>query len=162
MLPYDRSVEDASNERSSVRRRLRRVPGGLTATRVAVSRRGGLTAVAVAFGIWVLGLVLGGVAGAVAGDTAGGVARFALTLTAVPLMPAFGLPAAAGSTRVALSVVASAVLWFALGQWAARLTSRRILSGWREWTAEVAPLALGVGVGAVTSLLLAALVLGVL
>lgn len=146
----------------SVRRRLRRVPGGLTATRVAVSRRGGLTAVALAIGFWVLGIVLGGIVGSVAGDTAGGVVRFALTLAAAPMMPVFGVPAAGGSTRVLLAVVASAVLWFSIGQWAARLTSRRILSGWREWTAEVAPLAVGVGVGAVASLLLAALVLGVL
>lgn len=127
-----------------------------------MSRRGGLTAVALAFGLWVLGIVLGGLVAAVAGDTAGGALRFALTLAAAPLMPVFGVPAAGGSTRVLLAVAASAVLWFSIGQWAARLTSRRILSGWREWTTEVAPLAIAVGVGAAASLLLAALVLGVL
>lgn len=141
-----------------MRRSLRRVPGGLTATRVAVSRRGGLTAILLAVCVWVTGVAVGGLVG----GSAGGVLRFALTLVAAPTMPAFGLPATDGSARVMLAVATSAALWFAVGQWAAAASSRRVLSGWREWAAEVAPLAAGVAVGALSALVLAALLLGVI
>lgn len=134
------------------------MPGGLTSTRLAVSRRGGLTAVAAAALVWLLGLVLG----ALIGGTVGGATSFALTVVAVPLMPAVGLPAAGGGIRVLVAALGSAALWFAVGQWSARATTRRVISGWREWARDVAPLAGGIAAGALASLVIAALVLGVL
>jgi hypothetical protein len=53
-------------------------------------------------------------------------------------------------------------LWFALGHVSAVRATRRAVSGWREWRREFRPLAIGVWLGAVIALAVAALILGAL
>lgn len=120
--------------------------------------RGGLTGVAVSLSI----LVVGWLARMVIGGALGGAVSFVAMVAAFPLMPVAGIPAANGTVRVALAAGASLLVWWFLGQMVAARVTRRAVAGWREWTREFLVLGAGLWLGAVGSVLLAALALGVL
>jgi len=150
---YDASVDDDAKKPV---RSTPPFPGGLAETRQLVRRRGGLAGLVVAAGLWLLGWVLGTVLpGAV-----GGVLSFVLAVMAVPFLPVFGIPAAGGPVRIGLAVVLSAGLWWTLGQMAAGRVTRGPVAGWREWTREFSLTGIGVWVGAIAALAIAALFLG--
>jgi hypothetical protein len=133
-------------------------PGGIAATRRAVRARGGLTGVAVSLSI----LVVGWLARMLIGGALGGAVSFVAMVAAFPLMPVAGIPAANGTVRVVLAAGASLLVWWFLGQMVAARVTRRAVAGWREWTREFLVLGAGLWLGAVGSVLLAALALGVL
>ena len=133
-------------------------PGGIAATRRSVRARGGLTGVVVSLSI----LVVGWLARMVIGGALGGAVSFVAMVAAFPLMPVAGIPAANGTVRVALAAGASLLVWWFLGQMVAARVTRRAVAGWREWTREFLVLGAGLWLGAVGSVLLAALALGVL
>lgn len=134
------------------------VPGGVIATRRAVRRRGGLVGVGVAASIlftgWIVRVIVGG--------TTGGLIGFILTVTALPTLPIFGVPATDSSKVFVISLVVSAGLWWIVGQLAALRVSGKALVGWREWSKEFAILSVGICVGAIGALLLGAVLLGAL
>ena len=134
------------------------MPGGVIATRRAVRRRGGLVGVGVAASIlfagWIVRVIVGG--------TTGGLIGFILTVTALPTLPIFGVPATDSSKVFVISLVVSAGLWWIVGQLAALRVSGRALVGWREWSKEFAILSVGICVGAIGALLLGAVLLGAL
>ena len=150
--PYDRSVPTESPDRRDS------FPGGIVRTRRDVRRRGGVTGIAVACSFlvagWVLKVVLGG--------AIGGVLSFVAMVAAFPLMPIVGIPAADGTVRTAVAVTASLAVWWVLGQVVAGRVTQRAVAGWREWFREFLVLGSGLWLGAVGSVLLAALVLGAL
>ena len=119
---------------------------------------GGLTGVAVSLSI----LVVGWLARMLIGGALGGAVSFVAMVAAFPLMPVAGIPAANGTVRVVLAAGASLLVWWFLGQMVAARVTRRAVAGWREWTREFLVLGAGLWLGAVGSVLLAALALGVL
>ena len=152
VAPYDRAVpSDRSVSRESF-------PGGIVQTRRAVRRRGGITGIAVACSFlvagWVLRTVLGG--------AVGGALSFVAMVAAFPLMPIVGIPAADGTVRTAVAVVASLAVWWVLGQVVAGRVTHRAVAGWREWFREFLVLGSGRWLGAIGSVLIAAFVLGAL
>lgn len=133
------------------------VPDGIVAHRNAVRRRGGLIAVALALGVLVVGLVLLVLPGSLTG-----VLGFVVTFIALPTMPLFGVPASGGFNLYALSFVSSMLLWWIIGHYASLRAIREIIASWPEWRREFRPLAIGLMLGSLVSLALAALVLGAL
>ena len=91
-----------------------------------------------------------------------GLIGFILTVIALPTLPLFGVPAAGGVIRYALSFISSALLWWVVGHYAARRAVQLTISSWPEWINEFRPLAIGVVLGSLISLALAAVVLGVI
>lgn len=132
------------------------MPGGIQATRRAVRRRGGLTAIGVAVALWVVGLAMAWV---IEGPV-GGALSFVFLVMALPVMPVLGMPAAGGGIRLLVAIAASGALWWFIGQIAAGRVSRHPVVGWREWTREFLAVGLGLWVGAAGGLLLGALALG--
>lgn len=150
--PYDRSVPtDRNASRESF-------PGGIIQTRRAVRRRGGITGIAVACSFlvvgWLLKVILGG--------AIGGALSFVAMVAAFPLMPIVGIPAADGTIRTSVAVLASLGVWWLLGQVVAGRVTQRAVAGWREWFREFLVLGSGLWLGAIGSVLLAAFVLGAL
>ena len=133
------------------------VPDGIVAHRNAVRQRGGIIAVALALGVLVVGLVLLALPGSLTG-----LLGFVLTLIALPTMPLFGVPAAGGFSLYALSFVSSVLLWWIIGHYASLRAIRAVIASWPEWRREFRPLAIGLVLGSLISLALAALVLGAL
>ena len=119
-------------------------------------RRGGLTGIAVAFSFlavgWLLKLILGG--------AIGGTVSFIAMVAAFPLMPIVGIPAADGNVRTVVAVGASLAVWWVLGQAVAGRVTQRAVAGWREWFREFLVLGSGLWLGAIGSVVLAAIVLG--
>ena len=134
------------------------VPRGVSATRRAVRRRGGLVAVGIAASLWLIGVILK----ALLSGPIGGAVSFILMVMALPVMPLLGMPAAGTSSRLLVAISLSAVIWWLLGQVVSARVTKRPATGWREWTREFLLVGLGVWVGAAGGLLLGALVLGVL
>lgn len=133
------------------------VPDGIVAHRNAVRQRGGLIAAALALVVLVVGLVLLVLPGSLTG-----LLGFVLTFIALPTMPLFGVPAAGGWSRYAMSFASSIVLWWIIGHYASLRAIRAVIASWPEWRREFRPLAIGLVLGALVSLALAALVLGAL
>lgn len=77
-------------------------------------------------------------------------------------MPLFGVPAAGGLIRYALSFISSVALWWIIGHYAGRRAIRAVIASWPEWRREFQPLAIGLMLGSLISLALAAIFLGVL
>lgn len=71
-------------------------------------------------------------------------------------------PAVGGFVRYFLSVVSSLFLWWVIGHYAARRAIQSTISSWPEWLREFRPLAIGVALGSIISLVLAAAILGVI
>jgi len=122
-----------------------------------VRQRGGLIAVALSLGVLVVGLVLLALPGSFTG-----LLGFVLTFIALPTMPLFGIPASGGFTLYALSFFSSVLLWWIIGHYASIRAIREIIASWPEWRREFRPLAIGLVLGSLISLALAALILGAL
>ena len=104
-----------------------------------------------------VGLVLVGLPGSLFGAIG-----FLIIVVALPTLPMFGVPAVSGTTVYLLAATTSIGLWFALGHVSAVRATRRAVSGWREWRREFRLLAIGVWLGAIIALAVAALILGAL
>ena len=130
---------------------------GIDAHRDTVRKMGGLFAIALSIAVLIVGLFLIVLPGSITG-----VLGFVLTVIALPTLPLFGVPAIGGFVRYFLSVVSSLVLWWVIGHYAARRAIQSTISSWPEWLREFRPLAIGVVLGSLISLALAAAVLGVI
>ena len=120
-------------------------------------QRGGLIAVALALGVLVVGLVLLALPGSLTG-----LLGFVLTFIALPTMPLFGIPASGGFTLYTLSFISSILVWWIIGHYASLRAIREVIASWPEWRREFRPLAIGLVLGSLISLALAALILGAL
>ena len=130
---------------------------GIDANRGTVRKMGGLFAIALSLAVLIVGLLLIVLPGSITG-----VLGFVLTVIALPTLPMFGVPAVGGFVRYFLSVVSSLALWWAIGHYAARRAIQSTISSWPEWLREFRPLAIGIVLGSLISLALAAAVLGVI
>jgi hypothetical protein len=133
------------------------VPDGIRHHRLMVRRFGPLIAVAVAAAAGVLAAML------LVGSNSAirGVPGFILAVAAVPTLPLFGVPVMGGNVRWLLALVSSAALWYSVGVLAARRSTADVVSSWPEWRREYLRLAIGVWVGALLGLAVAATVLSV-
>jgi len=135
----------------------RDVPDGIVAHRKTIRALGGFVALGVAMSVLIVGLGLLVLPGAITG-----VLGFVLIVIALPTLPLFGIPAAGGFIIYVGGFITSAALWWIVGHYASRRASRIVIASWPEWRAEFRPLAIGVVLGSLISLALAAVVLGVL
>ena len=133
------------------------VPGGVSATRRSIRRRGGLMAISFAIGLWLTGVV----ASLLISGPIGGSVAFVFMVMALPVMPILGMPAAGGSARLFVAIAICAVVWWILGQVVAGRVTKKPVVGWREWLREFVVVGLGLWIGAAGGLLLGVLVLGV-
>ena len=122
-----------------------------------VRKRGGLIAVVLAVSVLAVGVALLVLPGSLTG-----LLGFVLTIIALPTLPLFGIPAAGGFVRYALGFVSSLMLWWVVGHYAGLRAIRAVIASWPEWRKEFQPLAIGLILGSLISLALAAIVLGVL
>jgi hypothetical protein len=122
-----------------------------------VRAKGGLVALGSALGLALVGLVFVALTGSLLG-----VIGFVLIVMAMPTLPMFGVPAVSGAAVYALGAATSLGLWFVIGHVSAIRATRRAVSGWKEWRREFRPLALGVLIGGVFALAVAALIVGAL
>ena len=130
---------------------------GIDAHRDTVRKMGGLFAIALSIAVLIVGLFLIVLPGSITG-----VLGFVLTVVALPTLPLFGVPAVGGFVRYFLSVISSLALWWVIGHYAARRAIQSTISSWPEWLREFRPLAIGVALGSIISLVLAAAILGVI
>ena len=118
---------------------------------------GGFFAIALSIAVLIVGLLLLVIPGSITG-----VPGFVLTVIALPTLPLFGVPATGGFIRYFLSLISSLFLWWVIGHYAARQAIQSTISSWPEWLREFRPLAIGIVLGSIISLALAAAVLGVI
>ena len=130
---------------------------GIDAHRDTVRKMGGFFAIALSIAILIVGLLLLVIPGSITG-----VPGFVLTVIALPTLPLFGVPATGGFIRYFLSLISSLFLWWVIGHYAARRAIQSTISSWPEWLREFRPLAIGIVLGSIISLALAAAVLGVI
>jgi hypothetical protein len=130
---------------------------GIDAHRNTVRTMGGFFAIALSIAVLIVGLLLLVLPGSITG-----VPGFVLTVIALPTLPLFGVPATGGFVRYFLSLISSLFLWWVIGHYAARRAIQSTISSWPEWLREFRPLAIGVVLGSIISLALAAAVLGVI
>ncbi|MCX6536575.1 MAG: hypothetical protein NT119_08510 [Actinobacteria bacterium] len=130
---------------------------GIDAHRDTVRKMGGFFAIALSIAVLIVGLLLIVLPGSITG-----VPGFVLTVIALPTLPLFGVPATGGFIRYFLSLISSLFLWWVIGHYAARRAVQSTISSWPEWLREFRPLAIGVVLGSIISLALAAAVLGVI
>lgn len=133
------------------------VPDGIVANCTLVRRRGGLVAVAIAFGMTVVGVIFLWLPGTITG-----VVGFLLINAGLPVLALTGVPAVSGADRFLIAIIASAGMWWFIGFFAAKRASRHAIVDWTEWRREFQPLAIGVWVGTILALGVAAFVLGAL
>ena len=130
---------------------------GIDAHRDTVRKMGGFFAIALSIAVLIVGLLLLVIPGSITG-----VPGFVLTVIALPTLPLFGVPATGGFIRYFLSLISSLFLWWVIGHYAARRAIQSTISSWPEWLREFRPLAIGVVLGSIISIALAAAVLGVI
>jgi len=118
------------------------VPGGVVAYRQQLRRKGGVYVVAGAAALGVLGVLLIALPGRLTG-----LIGFALVIVSCPLLVAFGIPLTVSASSIAIGVLASLALWFALGQWAAHRATKQPIADWRDWWKTLWPLALAMALG---------------
>lgn len=133
------------------------VPDGIVANCTLVRRRGGLVAVAIAAVMAAFGVILIWLPGAITG-----VVGFLLVNAGLPVLALTGVPAISDGSRFLIAILASIVMWWSIGHFAAVRASRRAIVDWKEWRREFQPLAIGVWVGTILALGVAAFVLGAL
>lgn len=75
-------------------------------------------------------------------------------------MPILGIPTTGGTGRMFLALVASAAVWWLIGQLAAARVSRSPVVGIREWATAFLGTGIAIWVGSVAGLLLGAFALG--
>ena len=132
------------------------LPGGVAATRRFIRRTGGLMAIGVAVVLWLASVVLSWFLPA----PINGAVSFLGVVLACPVMPALGIPATGGSSRVLLAIALSAALWWFIGQLTAARVARTPVVGYREWLMSFLVMGTAVWCGALGGLLLGALALG--
>ena len=93
-------------------------------------------------------------------STGRGVGGFLLALLAAPALPMAGVPLRSGAQVLLLSAAASALLWLALGWFAARRATTGGSATWRRFWGEFAWMAVAVWTGTGLAVLGANLVLG--
>jgi hypothetical protein len=130
---------------------------GIDAHRDTVRKMGGFFAIALSIAVLIVGLLLLVLPGSITG-----ILGFVLTVIALPTLPLFGVPATGGFVRYFLSLISSLFLWWVIGHYAARRAIQSTISSWPEWLREFRPLAIGIVLGSIISLALAAAVLGVI
>jgi hypothetical protein len=91
-----------------------------------------------------------------------GVVGFLLVNAGLPVLALTGIPAITGAGRFLVAITGSVVVWWSIGHFAAVRASRRAIVEWAEWRREFQPLAIGVWVGTILALGVAAFVLGAL
>ena len=133
------------------------VVDGIIANRNLVRKRGGVVAVAMSASLAIVGLILLALPGSLLG-----MLGYLILVIALPVLSIAGVPAVSTFVSYTLATLASAAIWFALGQVSAIRATRRAVVGWPEWAREFRPLAIGVAIGAVLALALSAIVLGAL
>lgn len=148
------SLDDPSYDEAMPERVI--VPDGIVAHRRALRMKGGLVAAGLALGVAAVGAVLIWMPGRLSG-----LLGFVLVLVGLPTLPAMGVPATSDGGRIVAAVVTSAAAWWIVGFVAARLATREAVASWREWVREAWPIAAAVGLGALLSLVGAALLIGV-
>ena len=130
---------------------------GIIANRNLVRKRGGVVAVAMSASLALLGLILLALPGSLLG-----ILGYLILVIALPVLSIAGIPAVSTFASYAFATLASATIWFGLGQVSAIRATRRAGAGWPEWAREFRPLAIGVAIGAVMALALSGIVLGAL
>ena len=135
-----------------------KVSGGIALTRRQVRRLGGAMGMCISIALFITGWLLQ----TLFSSTLTNGAWFVLTMVAFPVMPILGIPAAGGSSRIAMAVLLSFIAWWFLGQLAAFKASSRPIVGWREWIKEFLFFATGITAGTIGGVLLAAYFLGAL
>jgi len=90
-----------------------------------------------------------------------GIPGFVLAIMSLPTLPLTGIPVMGGALRWLVAIVTSAIVWMFLGVVAARRSTSRPLTGWREWRREWLRLAVGVWAGALIGIGVAATFLSV-
>ena len=148
-------MAESSRTKSSHEKRI--VPDGIVAHRDALRKRGGLIAVALSVATLVVGLILLALPGSLTG-----LLGFVFAFIALPTMPLFGIPATGDFVRHGLSFISSLLLWWIIGHYASLRAIRAVIASWPEWRREFRPLAIGLVLGSLISLALAAIVLGLL
>ena len=133
------------------------VVDGIIANRSLIRKRGGVAAVAISASLALVGLILLAIPGSLF-CTLG----YLVLVIALPALSIAGVPAVSTFASYAIAALASAAIWFALGQMSATRATRRAVAGWPEWAREFRPLAIGVVIGAVLALALSGIVLGAL
>ena len=133
------------------------VVDGIIANRNLVRKRGGAVAVAMSASLALLGLIL-----LVLPSSLLGMVGYLILVIALPVLSIAGIPAVSTFASYAIATVASAAIWFGLGQVSAIRATRRAVAGWPEWARECRPLAIGIAIGAVLALALSGIVLGAL
>jgi hypothetical protein len=133
------------------------VVDGIIANRNLVRKRGGAVAVAMSASLALLGLIL-----LVLPSSLLGMVGYLILVIALPVLSIAGIPAVSTFASYAIATVASAAIWFGLGQVSAIRATRRAVAGWPEWAREFRPLAIGIAIGAVMALALSGIVLGAL
>jgi hypothetical protein len=134
------------------------LPGGVVAIRRFIRRTGGLMGIGIAAAIWVCSVVLSWFLP----SPLNGAVSFLGVVLACPVMPALGIPATGGTSRVLLAIALSAGLWWLIGQLTAARVSRTPVVGYREWLMSFLSMAIAIWLGALGGLVLGALALGVL
>jgi hypothetical protein len=133
------------------------VVDGIIANRNLVRKRGGAVAVAMSASLALLGLIL-----LVLPSSLLGMVGYLILVIALPVLSIAGIPAVSTFASYAIATVASAAIWFGLGQVSAIRATRRAVAGWPEWAREFRPLAIGIAIGTVLALALSGIVLGAL
>lgn len=133
------------------------VVDGIIANRNLVRKRGGVVAVALSTSLALFGLILLLLPGSLLG-----MLGYLILVIALPVLSIAGIPAVSTFASYAIAILASAAIWFGLGQVSAIRATRRAVAGWPEWAREFRPLAIGIAIGAVLALALSGIVLGAL
>ncbi len=89
------------------------------------------------------------------GSPVRGSSGFLLTAMAAPTMLLLGVPVAGGPARYVVAGATSLVLWLAIGAWASRRATHRVVASWRDWWREYLWLAGPVWLGATVAFVVA-------
>jgi hypothetical protein len=133
------------------------VVDGIIANRNLVRKRGGVVAVSMSASLALVGLILVALPSSLLG-----MVGYLVLVIALPVLSIAGVPAISTLASYTIATLASAAIWFGLGQVSAIRATRRAVAGWPEWVREFRPLAIGVAIGAVMALALSGIVLGAL
>jgi hypothetical protein len=133
------------------------VVDGIIANRNLVRKRGGVVAVSMSASLALVGLILVALPSSMLG-----MVGYLVLVIALPVLSIAGVPAVSTLASYTIATLASAAIWFGLGQVSAMRATRRAVAGWPEWVREFRPLAIGVAIGAVMALALSGIVLGAL
>ena len=133
------------------------VPDGVVYHRNLVRKCGPYVAVAISavIGIFAALLLIG------SESAMRGIPGFILAIVAIPTLPLFGVPVMGGHVRWLLAIVSSEAIWAFIGHLAAQRSTNRTISSWPEWRREWTRLSIGVWVGAMFGLGVAAIALGI-